>query len=69
MKEFGGPRKIYKVFDAKNCTLHSLNEDGSFLSLVGQIGLPEKIAEIAKIIPVGKEWLEYVLKKRACNDV
>ena len=49
-----GLELIYKVFDAKNCTLHSLNEDGSFLSLVGQIGLPEKIAEIAKIIPVGK---------------
>ena len=36
-----GLELIYNVFDAKNCTLHSLNEDGSFLNLVGQIGLPE----------------------------
>ncbi len=45
---------IFEAFDAKNCTLHRADMGDSFLYLVGQIGLPEKIAEIASKIPIGK---------------
>ena len=43
---------IFEAFDAKNCTFH--RADDSLLHLVDQIGLPEKIAEIASKIPIGK---------------
>ena len=45
---------IFEAFDAKNCTFHRSDMGDSFLYLVGQIGLPEKIAEIASKIPIGK---------------
>lgn len=45
---------IFEAFDAKNCTFHRADMGDSFLYLVGQIGLPEKIAEIASKIPIGK---------------
>ena len=44
---------IFEAFDAKNCTFHRADMGDSFLYLVGQIGLPEKIAEIASKIPIG----------------
>jgi len=45
---------IFEAFDAKNCTFHRADMGDSFLYLVDQIGLPEKIAEIASKIPIGK---------------
>ena len=45
---------IFEAFDAKNCTFHRVDVGDSFLYLVEQIGLPEKIAEIASKIPIGK---------------
>ena len=45
---------IFEAFDAKNCTFHRVDVGESFLYLVEQIGLPEKIAEIASKIPIGK---------------
>ena len=49
-----GINLIYEEFNASNCTFHKVDEDGLFLSLIGQIGLPEKIAAVAVKIPVGK---------------
>lgn len=45
---------IFEAFDAKNCTFHRVDVGDPFLYLVEQIGLPEKIAEIASKIPIGK---------------
>jgi len=45
---------IFEAFNAKNCTFHRADMGDSFLYLVGQIGLPEKIAKIASKIPIGK---------------
>jgi len=45
---------IFEAFDARNCTFHRADMEDSFLYLVDQIGLPEKIAEIASKIPIGK---------------
>jgi len=45
---------IFEAFDAKNCTFHRADIGDSLLHLVAQIGLPEKIAEIASKIPIGK---------------
>ena len=45
---------IFEAFNANNCTFHRADMGDSFLYLVDQIGLPEKIAEIASKIPIGK---------------
>tara|TARA_B100001094_G_C18056969_1_gene732988 strand:- start:65 stop:550 length:486 start_codon:yes stop_codon:yes gene_type:complete len=45
---------IFEAFEAKNCTFHRADSGDSFLHLVDQIGLPEKIAQIASKIPIGK---------------
>ena len=53
-KIYNGINLVYEEFNASNCTFHKVDEDGLFLSLIGQIGLPEKIAAVAVKIPVGK---------------
>ncbi len=47
-------REIASAFDAQTCTFLEAVEEGTFLVMRAQLGLPPHIAEITKRIPVGK---------------
>ena len=46
--------EIAGYFQARTCTFHRALKSEGFLELIGQVGLPSHIAEIAGKIPFGK---------------
>ena len=46
--------EIAGYFQARTCTFHRAVKSEAFLELIGQVGLPPHIAEIAARIPFGK---------------
>jgi L-methionine (R)-S-oxide reductase len=64
-------RKVLKHFRSETGTIHRLDAERQWLYLVAQVGLPPRMFEVIKMIPVGKGIAGQVVARNApvaiCN--
>jgi L-methionine (R)-S-oxide reductase len=62
---------VARAFDARTATLHRTRPGSSTLELVSQLGLPEQLIPVVKVIPFGKGMAGLCAERRApvslCN--